>query len=140
MSLVTRSALALLVAGACTSQSGVRTEALSVDATTPAAGRAETHEAAAGDAGTARPAPDVAIGPRGAPAPCSIFPADNPWNTDVSDLPPREDSDTLIDSIGRGGHLHADFGTVWEGAPIGVPWVEVGAGQPRVPVTFETAT
>jgi hypothetical protein len=35
--------------------------------------------------------------------------------------------------------LHADFGTTFEGQPNGIPFVEVGAGQARVPVTFDFA-
>lgn len=67
---------------------------------------------------------------------CAVFPADNPWNLDVSSLPVHPDSDTFIDSIGRGDRVHPDFGTEWEGAPIGIPFVTVGAGEPRVPVVF----
>jgi hypothetical protein len=69
-------------------------------------------------------------------APCPIFPADNPWRTDVSDLPVHPDSATFIDSIGRDGHLHPDFGTVWEEGQIGIPFTTVGADQPLVPVSF----
>lgn len=58
---------------------------------------------------------------------CAVFPADNPWNRDVSALPVRADSDVLIDSIGRDDHVHPDFGTEWEGAPIGIPFVVVDA-------------
>jgi len=68
---------------------------------------------------------------------CAIFPADNPWNTDVSGYPLHPDSDTFIDSIGRGTGLHPDFGTVWAGAPNGIPWVEVPPTQPLVPVVFD---
>lgn len=67
---------------------------------------------------------------------CAIFPADNPWNTDISALPVHPNSDAFIDSIGRNGTLHPDFGTEWEGAPIGIPFVVVGADQPLVPVSF----
>ncbi|MEQ1570290.1 MAG: hypothetical protein ABMA64_31940, partial [Myxococcota bacterium] len=70
------------------------------------------------------------------PVECAIFPPDNPWNTDVSGYDVHPDSDTFIDSIGRGTTLHPDFGTVWAGAPNGIPWVEVPSSQPRVPVEF----
>ncbi len=76
--------------------------------------------------------------PAGRPA-CAFFPPDNPWNTDVSALPVHPDSDVLIDAIGRDGNLHPDFGTFYEGAPIGIPYVVVGSGQPRVPVRFTYA-
>lgn len=65
-----------------------------------------------------------------------MFPADNPWNSDVSSLPLRANSDAIIDAIGRNERVHPDFGTEWEGAPIGIPFVTVSAGQARVPITF----
>ena len=67
---------------------------------------------------------------------CTIFPADNPWNTDVSAYPVHSRSAAWVSSIG-GGNLHPDFGTFWEGGPIGIPYVEVPAGQPGVSVTFD---
>src|SRR5262245_23846771 len=67
---------------------------------------------------------------------CSVFPGDNPWNLDVSSLPVRADSDTFIDSIGRSDHVHPDFGTEWEGAPIGIPFVTVGKSQRKVAIEF----
>ena len=41
----------------------------------------------------------------------SIFPADNPWNTDISSAPVDPDSQALIASIGAAIGLHPDFGT-----------------------------
>lgn len=67
---------------------------------------------------------------------CSVFPADNAWNRDISDLPVHELSDAYVDSIGRESHVHPDFGTTWEGAPIGIPYVVVGPDQPRVPIRY----
>ncbi len=67
---------------------------------------------------------------------CSVFPPDNWWNTDVSQFPVHEDSDTFVNAVGRWDHLHPDFGTFWENAPIGIPYVIVGGGQPKVPVSF----
>jgi len=65
------------------------------------------------------------------------FPADNPWNTDISGAPVDPASDALIASIGLARGLRPDFGSgLWEGAPIGIPYVVVGAGQPLVPVRF----
>jgi len=63
------------------------------------------------------------------------FPADNPWNLDVSGDPVDPKSSTLIASCGL-VNLHPDFGTVWQGAPIGIPYVVVSASQPKVPVSF----
>jgi hypothetical protein len=68
---------------------------------------------------------------------CSVFPADNPWNQDVSALPVHPLSDTYVDSIGRTDRVHPDFGTEWEGAPIGIPYVVVGADEELVDVIYE---
>ena len=65
-----------------------------------------------------------------------IFPQDNPWNTDIYSAPVDLDSDALIASIGSATGLHPDFGTSWDGAPIGIPYVLVPATQPKVPVAF----
>ncbi|HET6582272.1 MAG TPA: hypothetical protein VFG69_02470 [Nannocystaceae bacterium] len=85
-----------------------------------------------GDSSDDGPADDT-----GVPSDCTIFPADNPWNTDISAFPVHANSDAFIAAIGLDTGMHADFGTEWEGAPIGIPWVVVPADQPRVPVTFE---
>ena len=66
------------------------------------------------------------------------FPADNPWNQDVSQDPVDSNSATLIARCGS-GNLHPDFGTVWNGAPNGIPYVVVAGSQRGVPVTFEYA-
>jgi hypothetical protein len=48
-------------------------------------------------------------------------------------------SSEFIANIGADGHLHPDFGTVWDGAPNGIPYVVVPGNQPLVPVTFDYA-
>lgn len=68
-----------------------------------------------------------------------IFPADNPWNKDISREAVDPNSDKLIASIGLDKPLHPDFGTVWEGAPNGIPYVVVAGTQPRVPIKFQYA-
>ena len=67
---------------------------------------------------------------------CSIFPADNPWNQDVSAFPVHPNSNAYIASIGLNGRTHADFGTVWNGAPNGIPVVDVKPDTPRRNVEF----
>lgn len=65
-----------------------------------------------------------------------VFPADNPWNTDISKNAVDANSSTLIASCGT-RNLHQDFGTTYDGAPNGIPYVLVGASQAKVPVTFD---
>ncbi|HEU0298619.1 MAG TPA: hypothetical protein VFR37_04175 [Longimicrobium sp.] len=64
------------------------------------------------------------------------FPSDNPWNQDVSGEPVDPSSAALIAACGADRGLHPDFGTVWNGAPNGIPYVVVSGSQARVPVTF----
>lgn len=71
------------------------------------------------------PAASPALGER------PVFPADNPWNTDISAEPVDPNSDTLIASCGV-RNLHPDFGSIY-----GIPYVLAGSGTPRRPVTFE---
>ena len=70
---------------------------------------------------------------------CAVFPADNPWNLDISDYPVHENSDAFIQSIGANTGLHMDFGTVWNGAPNGIPYVVVDSATTRVQVAFDYA-
>jgi hypothetical protein len=68
---------------------------------------------------------------------CTFFPADNIWNTRVDALPVDANSQTYVNTIGAAHGLHPDFGAgVWEGGPIGIPFVFVRGDQPRVPITF----
>jgi len=65
------------------------------------------------------------------------FPADNPWNTDISGAPVDPNSADIIASIGNTTGLHPDFGAgLYDGGPIGIPYVIVGGSQPRVPINF----
>jgi hypothetical protein len=86
---------------------------------------------------TGTPSLTPTTSPTGRQPSCQVFPADNPWNTDISDLPVHPRSDAYIDAIARDENLHPDFGTVWEGAPNGIPYVIVSGNQPKVPVSFE---
>ncbi|MBV8195681.1 MAG: hypothetical protein JOY80_09150, partial [Candidatus Dormibacteraeota bacterium] len=65
---------------------------------------------------------------------CSVFPADNSWNEDVSSLPADPNSNTYIASINSSRqYLHADFGS---DPSYGIPYVVVPGSQPFVPITF----
>jgi hypothetical protein len=68
-----------------------------------------------------------------------IFPADNAWNTDISTAPVDSNSATLIASCGASSALHPDFGTTYNRAPNGIPYVVVHGTQPTVPVSFQYA-
>ncbi len=67
------------------------------------------------------------------------FPNDNPWNTSVAASAVDPNSATLIASCGL-RNLHPDFGTTWNGAPNGIPYVLVGGSQARRSVTFQWAS
>src|SRR6185436_21006988 len=65
-----------------------------------------------------------------------LFPADNAWNQDISNEPVDPNSDNLISSIGLNTTLHPDFGTVWNGAPNGIPYTVVSGTQAKVPISW----
>ncbi len=70
----------------------------------------------------------------------SVFPADNPWNTDISAQPVDPNSTTLINSCGGSTkRVHPDFGTVWDGAPNGISYILVSGAQAKVAVSFDYA-
>jgi hypothetical protein len=62
---------------------------------------------------------------------CQIFPADNPWNTDISNYPLDPRSDAYIAALP--GNLHPDFG---QNPHYGIPFNVVPASQKKVPVSF----
>ena len=71
---------------------------------------------------------------------CPVLPTDNVWNQPVAGLPVAADSARYIAAIGLDDPVHPDFGTVWDGAPNGIPYTVVGGSQPRVPVHFQYAS
>ena len=71
---------------------------------------------------------------------CPIFPANNPWNQRVDRLPVAKNSARLIASIGLSNPVHPDFGTVYAGAPNGIPYAVVSKHTRRVPVRFQYAS
>jgi hypothetical protein len=95
----------------------------------------------------APPSPTTTTGTTGPPAggswaqngplgSCRVFPADNPWNRDVSTLAVDPHSASYLAAIaGLGGNqqLHADFGG--DGA-YGIPYITVPGTQPLVRVDF----
>jgi hypothetical protein len=74
------------------------------------------------------------------PPSCPIFPADNIWNTLIDSLPADAMSDAYIAGMGPDTGFHPDFGSgLYEGQPIGIPFVRVPSTQPGVVVTFDVA-
>ena len=79
---------------------------------------------------------------------CQILPTNNVWNTPVDLLPALADSAARIQytnthCTGVGcvprTTLKADFGSgLWEGAPIGIPYVAVPNGQTMLPIDFDS--
>ncbi|MGH2549575.1 MAG: hypothetical protein ACRDHN_09305, partial [Thermomicrobiales bacterium] len=74
------------------------------------------------------------------PGGCTLFPSDNIWNTPVDTLPVEANSDAYVKSMGLETGLHPDFGAgLYEGSPLGIPFVRVPANQPLVEMTFDVA-
>lgn len=66
----------------------------------------------------------------------AIFPADNAWNKDISASPVDPYNTQIIAGLGS-YTVKADFGSgLWEGSPIGIPYVVVCGSQEKIPVTF----
>lgn len=65
-----------------------------------------------------------------------IFPADNPWNKDISTEPVDPFSSQIIANFSASS-VKSDFGSgTWNGAPIGIPFVAVCGSQKKAMVTF----
>jgi hypothetical protein len=68
---------------------------------------------------------------------CPVFPADNIWNTRIDQLPVHPNSSTWVNTIGASAVVHPDFGSgLWDGGPIGIPFVTVPGTQTKYPATF----
>lgn len=71
---------------------------------------------------------------------CSVFPANNIWNTPIDKLPVATNSALLVNTIGPSLRLHADFGAgTYNGEPIGIPFVAVSGNQTKYPAAFQYA-
>jgi len=68
-----------------------------------------------------------------------IFPADNAWNKPIDRAKVDPLSTMILRGIGNDKPLHPDFGTIYQGAPNGIPYIVVSGTQPKVPVTFRYA-
>lgn len=66
----------------------------------------------------------------------AIFPSDNPINQNISQTPVDNRSDAIIALIGT-PNLKPDFGSgLWEGSPMGIPFILVCNTQTKIPVLF----
>jgi hypothetical protein len=71
---------------------------------------------------------------------CTVFPADSIWNTRIDQLPVHPSSSTWVSTIGSSKPLHPDFGSgLYNGAPMGIPYVTVPGTQTKYPATFDYA-
>lgn len=100
--------------------------------TSASATTAASTKAAATTAAGSKP---VVLAPIGRP-----FPAGNAWNLSIASKAVDPLSAAIIASIGGSTTLHMDFGANWNGGPFGIPYVVVGADQPKVKVTFQYAS
>ncbi|WP_462222047.1 hypothetical protein [Ferruginibacter sp.] len=65
-----------------------------------------------------------------------IFPADNPWNKDISASAIDPYNTQIIAGIST-PVIKADFGSgLWQGTPIGIPYIVVCGNQPKIPINF----
>jgi len=68
---------------------------------------------------------------------CPVYPIDHIWNTPIDQLPVSPNSATWVSTIGPTKPLHPDFGAaMYDGEPIGIPFVAVPGTQTKYPATF----
>src|SRR6516225_2685756 len=68
---------------------------------------------------------------------CSVLPANNTWNTPIDTMPVLSNSSSMVTTIGASTGFHADFGAgLWDGGPIGIPFITVTGSQTKYPATF----
>jgi hypothetical protein len=73
---------------------------------------------------------------------CSVFPADNPWNTRIDDttaFPVDPNWSMYEGTMNLSTHLHPDWGD-WSMDHYGIPWQTVPSTQPGVPMSFMYAS
>jgi len=65
---------------------------------------------------------------------CRVFPPDNPWNQDVSSLPPHPRAAEILANMAPSTSLHPDWGN-WSTDHYGIPWT-YGTGAPALVMTW----
>jgi hypothetical protein len=81
----------------------------------------------------------VALGPNASLGGQRLLPDDSPWHQDISKSPVDPRSERILARVGLDKTLHPDFGGVYEGTPIGIPYVVVPGTQKKVPISFKDA-
>jgi hypothetical protein len=73
---------------------------------------------------------------------CPAFPADNVWNTPITDLPVNSNSATWLAAMDSSTtSLHPDYGPSGNPRePYGIPWQIVPAGTPFTRIAFQYAS
>ncbi|MGI9185498.1 MAG: hypothetical protein ACR2GZ_11165 [Solirubrobacteraceae bacterium] len=71
---------------------------------------------------------------------CRVLPAANAFNQRVDRLPVAAGSSSVLARIGLSAPVHPDFGTVYNGAPNGIPFTVVSDPVRRLPVHFTYAS
>lgn len=66
-----------------------------------------------------------------------VFPANHALNTPIDSLPVHPNSNNYIAHIGANTAIHPDFGTYYNGRPMGISYNVVGLGQEMISLTFE---
>src|SRR5262249_40686493 len=68
---------------------------------------------------------------------CAVLPSNNIWNTPVDTLPVLPNSASMVSTIGANTGFHPDFGAgMWDGGPIGIPFITVPGTQTKYSSTF----
>src|ERR1019366_4239829 len=71
---------------------------------------------------------------------CPVLPSDSIWNTPVDQLPVSASSAAWVATIGATKTAHPDFGSgLYDGAPMGIPYVAVPGTQVKYPASFDYA-
>ncbi len=80
--------------------------------------------------------PEVGLGANASLGGRRLLPPDSPWHRDISKDAVDPASSRILARIGLDTPLRADFGPMFEGAPMGIQYVVVPGTQKRVPITF----
>jgi hypothetical protein len=67
---------------------------------------------------------------------CPVFPSSSIWNTPIDRLSVSANSSNYVNAVGFGSPLHPDFGTVFDGAPNGIPFITVSGTQTKYSAMF----